>query len=78
MKVCTFTTRLLQLNAYLAYFPPDRSGQPVHSLSEDKIKEILYHAMPNMWENKMVEQGHNYLDGSIQNITEYLKPGLKT
>ena len=47
MKVSTFTTRLLQLNVYLAYFHPDRSGQSVNPLPEDKVKDILYHTMPN-------------------------------
>ena len=65
MKVCTFTTRLLQLNAYLAYFPPDCLGQSVNALSEDKVKEILYHAMPNTWKKKMMEQGYSYLDSDI-------------
>ena len=57
MKVRTFTTRLLQSNAYLAYFPPDLVGQTVNPLPEDDVKEILYHAIPNMWIKKMVEQG---------------------
>ena len=55
MKVRSFTTRLIQLNTYLPYFPPDRPGQLVTSLPDDDIKEILYHAMPNMWKKKMVE-----------------------
>ena len=73
MKVRIFTTRLLQLNAHLAYFPPDSSGQSVNPLPEDEVKEILYHTMPNMWKKKMVEQGYNYIDGSIQNMTEFFE-----
>ena len=65
MKVRTFTTRLLQLNTYLAYFPPDCVGQTVTPFPEDDVKEILYHAIPNMWKKKMVEKGYNYLDSSI-------------
>ena len=38
MKVQTFTTRLLQLNAHLAYFPPDHAKQSVNPLPEDKVK----------------------------------------
>ena len=52
MKVRSFTTRLIQQNTYLPYFPPDRPGQLVASLPEDNIKEILYHAMPNTWKKK--------------------------
>ena len=77
MKVRTFTTRLPQLNAYLAYFPPDHSGQLVSPLSEDKVKEIIYHTMPNTWKKKMVEPGYNYLDGSIQSKTEFFKTRIE-
>ena len=59
MKVRSFTTRLVKLNTYLPHFPPDRPGQLVTSLHDDDIKEFLYHAMPNMWKRKMVEQGYN-------------------
>ena len=66
MKVRSFTTRLIQLNTYLPYFPPDRPGQLVTSLPHDDIKGILYHAMPNtMWKKKMVEKRYNHLDGPI-------------
>ena len=71
MKVHTFTTRLLQLNTYLAYFPPVREGQTVTPFPEDDVKEILYHTMPNMWKKKMVEKGYNYLDSSTQQMTEF-------
>ena len=71
MKVYTFTTRLLRLNIYLAYFPPDRSGQPVAPLSKDKVKEFIYYAMSKLWKKKIVEQGYNCLDGSIQNMRDF-------
>ena len=77
MKVCTFTTRLLQLNTYLAYFPPDCSGQPVTPLSEDKAKEIIYYVMPNSCKKKMMEHGYNYLDCSIQDISEFFETRYK-
>ena len=73
MKVRTFTTRLLQLNAYLANFPPDWAGQTVNPIPADNVKEILYHTMPNTWKKKMVEQGYNYLDSSIQQMTEFFE-----
>ena len=55
MKVCPFTTSLIQLNTYVPYFLLDRSGQLFTSLPDDDIKEILHHAMPKTWE-KMEEQ----------------------
>ena len=62
MKVRSFKTKLIQLNTYLPYFPPDHLGQLVISLPDYDIKKILYHAMPNTWEKKMVEKEYNYLD----------------
>ena len=77
MKVHTFTTSLSQLNTYIVYFPPDHSGQPVAPLSEDEVKEIIYHTMPNLWKKKMVEKGYNYLNGSIQSMAEFFETMLE-
>ena len=77
MKVQTFTTRLLLLITYSAYFPPDHAGKSVNPLPEDKVKEILHHAMPNMRKKKMVEQGYNYLDNSIQQMTEFFETRIE-
>ena len=41
MKESTFNTRLIQLNKYLPFFPPDCVGQMVTALPDDKVKEIL-------------------------------------
>ena len=54
IKARSFTTRLIQLNTCLPYFPPDHPGQLVTSLPDDNIKEILYHAIPNMWKSKII------------------------
>ena len=77
MKVRSFTTRLIQLNMYLLYFPPDLSGQLVTSLPDDDLKEILYHAMPNTWEKKMVGQGYNYLDGPIHSMEVFFETRIE-
>ena len=65
------------MTTYLRYFPPDRPGQLVTSLPDDDIKEILYHAMPTMWDKKMVEQGYNYLVGPIHSMAEFFKTRIK-
>ena len=78
MKVWLFTITPMQLNRYLLYVPPDRPGQLVTSLPDDDIKEILYHAMPNMWENEMIQQGYNYLDGPIYSVTEIFETRIGT
>ena len=69
-KERTFTTRLIQLNNSFPYFSPDYIGQMVTSLPDDEVKEIFYHATPNSWRKKMTEQGYNYLNRSIQDISE--------
>ena len=73
MKVRTFTSRLIQLNNCLPYFPPDHVGQMVTALSNDEVKEILYHAMSNSWRKKMTEQGYNYLDRYIQELSGFFE-----
>ena len=73
MKVWSFRTRLIQLNTYLLCFPPDHPGLLVTSLPDDDIKKILYRAMPNTWEKKMVEQGYNYLDGPIHSMAKFFE-----
>ena len=73
MKVPTFTIRVIQLNTYLLYFLPDRPGQLVTSPNDDDIKEMLYHAMPNTWKEKMVQQGFKSLDGPIHSMVEFFE-----
>ena len=38
---------------------------------DNEVKEILYHAMPNLWRKKMSEQGYNHLDRSIQEMLDF-------
>ena len=73
MKVYTFITRLLQLNNCLSYSPPDCVGQMIKALTDDEVKEILYHAMSNTWRKKMTKQGYNYLDMSIQEMSGFFE-----
>ena len=73
MKVKAFTTRLVQLNEYLTYFPPDTPTQEVGKMSIDELKEILYHAMPNSWQKKMTEQGFNYIAYRLDQICDFFQ-----
>ena len=73
MQVHSFTTRLIQLNNYLPYFPLDCIGQMVTALPDDEIKKILYHAMPDSWSKKMTDQGFNYLGRSIQVMSSFFE-----
>ena len=63
-------SRLQELNAYLEEFPPDTEGQETSPLSADEIMDIIYHSMPTIWRNKMIEQGFNYIDSIIKEMTD--------
>ena len=32
--------------------------------------DIIYHSMPTIWKNKMIEQGFNYADSTIKEMTD--------
>ena len=66
MKLCSFVSRLRELNAYLEEFPPDTEGKETTPLPTDEIMDIFYHSMPTMRKNKMIEQGFNYADSTIK------------
>ena len=42
MKVCSFISRLEELNAFLEEFPPDIEGQETKLISVDEIMDIIY------------------------------------
>ena len=46
MKLLSFISRLQDLKAYFAEYPPDTEGQETASLTEDEIMDIIYHSMP--------------------------------
>ena len=41
MKLCSFISRLQELNTYLEEFPPDTEGQEIAPLSADEIMDII-------------------------------------
>ena len=45
----------------------------VTALPDDEVKDILYHAMPNLRRKKMTEQRCNYLDRSIQEMSGFFE-----
>ena len=71
MKLCSFISRLQELNAYLEEFPPDIEGQETEPLSADEIININYHSMPTTWKNKKIEQGFNHADSTIKEMTGF-------
>ena len=59
MKLCSFISRLQELNANLADFLPEMEGQDTIPLPTDEIMDIIYHFMSSTWKNKMIEEGFN-------------------
>ena len=59
MKLCSFISRLQELNAFLEALPPDTEGQEIAPLPANEIMDIIYHSMFTMWKNKMIEQDFN-------------------
>ena len=33
----------------------------------------MYHSMPTTWKNKMIEQGFNYADSTIKEMTDFFE-----
>ena len=70
MKLRSFISRLQELNAYLEECPPDTDGQETVPLPADEIMDIIYHSMPTTWKIKMIEQGFNYTDSTIKEMSD--------
>ena len=73
MKLCSFVSRLQELNACLAEFAPDTEGQETAPLPADEIMDIIYHSMSTTWKNKMIEQGFSYADSTIKEMTDFFE-----
>ena len=70
MKLRSFISRHQELNAHLGEVPPDAEGQEHMSLPSDEIMDIIYHSMPTTWKNKIIEQGFNYADSVVKEMTD--------
>ena len=70
MKLRSFISRLQELNDYFKEFSPDTDGQEIAPLPADEIMDIIYHSMPITWKNMMIEQGFNYVDSNVKEMTD--------
>ena len=52
MKLCSFISKVQELNAYLGELPSNTEGQTVIPLPSDEIMDIIYHSMPVTWKKK--------------------------
>ena len=58
------------MNAYLSEFSPDTEGQETTLLPADEIMGITYNSMSTTRKNKMIEQGFNYADSTVKEMTD--------
>ena len=73
MKLCSFVSRLQELNICFGEFPLDTPGQGTKSLSTDEIIDIIYRFMPTMWKNKTIEHGFNHANSVVDKITDFFE-----
>ena len=59
------------MNAYWEEFLPDTEVQETAPLPADEITDIIYNSMPTTWKCKMIEQGFNYADSTIKEMTDF-------
>ena len=72
MKLCSFISRLQELNAYLEDFPLDTEGQETGPLPADEIMDI-YHYIATTWKNKMIEQDFNYAESTTKEMSDFFE-----
>ena len=73
MKLRSFISRLQELNAYLELFPTNTEGQETAPLPADDIMDIIYHSMPTTWKKKTMEQGFNYANSTVKEMTDFFE-----
>ena len=61
------------MNAYLEEFPSDTEGQETAPLPSDEIMDITYPSMPTTWKNKIIEQGFNYANSTVKEMTDFFE-----
>ena len=71
MKLRSFISKLQELNAYVAEFPPDTQEQETAPLPANEIMDIIYNSIPTTWKNKMIEQGFNYEYFAVKEMTDF-------
>ena len=39
--------------------------------------DIIYHSTPTTWKNKIIEQGFNYADSTIKELSDFFETGVE-
>ena len=68
MSIRDFITRLVEINTYLAKFPPFAENQ---QLPNDEIMDIAEFAVPVRWQKIMVVHGFNPIDSTTVEFIEF-------
>ncbi len=73
MKLHSFVSRLQEVSAYLEEYLTDTKGQETAPLPADEIMDIIYHSIPTVWNNKMIEQDSNYGNSNIKETADFFE-----
>ena len=68
-----YVSKLHELITYLEEFLTDTPGQEIESLSTDEVVDVIFHSMPTMRKNKIIEQDFNYAYTTVEEITDFLE-----
>ena len=61
------------MNAYLEEIPSDTEYQETAPIPADEIMDIIYRSMSTTWKNKLIEQGFNYIDSTIKEMSDFFE-----
>ena len=71
IKLCTFISRLQELNAYFRELLLDIQGQENTPLPTDEIMDIIFHSMSTIQKNKLTENEFDYFDYMTKKISAF-------
>ena len=61
------------MKCLLRIVPPNTEGQETVPLPADEIMDIIYCSIPIAWKNNMIEQGFNFADSTIKEMTHFFE-----
>ena len=71
-SVREFFSRVQEINQYLPLFHSE-TEKPARCLPGDKLKEVLFNAMPSIWRQEMTKQGFNYPNHTVIDLIQFVE-----
>ena len=59
MTIREFATRIAEINAQIAHYPPDRENEEPSPLADDELVANIENALPKTYQRKMNELAFN-------------------